>query len=79
MAKKASSIKKSAKPTTYLTKRRLVSAAKSGIRLAAKETMAIMGYTIIAKDGWLVKKYADGHIERVSQLEPQNTDVIKLD
>ena len=56
----------------YLTKRRLVSAAKSGIRKAAAETMDIMGYVVIAEDGWLVKRYADGRTERLSPLENSN-------
>lgn len=62
----AANKKESAKP--YLTKRLLVSAAKRGIRKAAEETMAIMGYTVIAKDGWIVKKYADGTIEPIEKL-----------
>lgn len=53
----------------YLTKRLLVSAARRGIREAAEETMKIMGYIVIAKDGWVVKKYADGSIEKLSPIE----------
>lgn len=56
----------------YLTKRRLVSAAKSGIRKAAAETMEVMGYVLIAEDGWLVKKYADGRTEKISPIERTN-------
>ena len=54
----------------YLTKRLLVSAAKRGVRQAAEETMQLMGYNVIAKGGWVVKKYADGRIEKI---EPINT------
>ncbi len=62
--------KKSAKlPSVYLTKRRLASAARAGVRKAAKETMKLMGYTVIAHEGWVVKKYQDGHIEKISSLE----------
>ena len=66
---KKPSIKKEAPPTPYLTKRLLVSAAKRGIRKAAKESMEIMGYVVIAKRGWVVKKYADGTIEKLSRIE----------
>ena len=45
--------KKAAAKQPYLTKRRLVRAAKSGIRKAAAGTMAVMGYVIIAENGWL--------------------------
>jgi len=67
--------KKSGKrPSAYLTKRRLASAARAGVRKAAKETMKLMGYTIIADKGWVVKKYEDGHIEKISPLETINTN-----
>ena len=62
--------KKKDQQKPYLTKRLLVSAAKRGIRKAAEETMQIMGYTVIAKDGWIVKKYADGTIEAIEQIKP---------
>lgn len=58
----------------YLTKRRLVRAATSGIRKAAAETMAVMGYTVIADGGWVVKKYADGRIEKLSPIDTANTN-----
>jgi len=64
----------------YLTKRRLASAARSGIRKAAAETMQVMGYTVIAENGWVIKKYADGRIEKMSQIETVNTNgTIALD
>jgi hypothetical protein len=65
--------KKSAR-APYLTKRRLASAAQSGIRKAAAETMEVMGYTVIADNGWVVKKFADGRIERISPVETVNTN-----
>lgn len=77
MKRNAATIKKepvsgmeNAQQKPYLTKRLLVSAAKRGIRKAAEETMLIMGYTVIAKDGWIVKKYADGTIEAIEQINP---------
>ena len=67
--------KKSAnRPPVYLTKRILASAARAGVRNAAAETMKLMGYTVIAHKGWVVKKYQDGHIERISSLETVNTN-----
>ena len=61
----------------YLTKRILVSAARSGIRKAAKETMDIMGFNVIVKDGWVVKIYPDGTIEKLERLEsPENTKLV---
>jgi hypothetical protein len=58
----------------YLTKRRLASAARTGIRKAAAETMHVMGYTVIAENGWVIRKYADGRIEKLSRIETVNTN-----
>jgi len=67
--------KKSAKrPSVYLTKRRLASAARAGVRKAAEETMKLMGYTVIAHEGWVVRKYEDGHIEKISRIEIVNSN-----
>ena len=80
----ATKAKKSSKTKTeerapYLTKRLLVSAAKRGIRKAAEETMQIMGYNVIARDGWVVKLFPDGSIERITQIEQVKTRRIALD
>jgi len=67
--------KESAKrPSVYLTKRRLASAARAGVRKAAEETMKLMGYTVIAHEGWVVRKYEDGHIEKISRIEIVNSN-----
>lgn len=67
--KKAAAKKTAAKKqTNYLTKRILTKAAKAGFSKAAAETMQQMGYNVIVKRGWVVKKYADGRIERIEQL-----------
>jgi hypothetical protein len=58
----------------YLTKRILIRAAKKGFRKAAAETMDIMGYTATVKDGWVIKLFADGHSEQVSQIEQVEKD-----
>lgn len=63
----------------YLTKRILISAARRGFKKASEEAMALMGYIVIAKDGWVVKKYADGRIERLNRIEQLNHNVIPLD
>ena len=82
MAKaKRSTAKKTARTTrTYLTKRRLASAARRGIRIAAANTMSVMGYTVVAHEGWVVKKYSDGTIEKISPLAKQEENsTISLD
>ncbi|EHQ26347.1 hypothetical protein [Mucilaginibacter paludis] len=54
----------------YLTKRIVVRAAKRGMKAASSETMEVMGYNIIFQDGWLVKKFPDGSIQKI---EPVNS------
>jgi hypothetical protein len=58
----------------YLTKRILISAAQKGFRAASEETMKVMGYNVIAKDGWVVKIFPDGHTEKISPLEPESNE-----
>jgi hypothetical protein len=59
----------------YLTKRRLSSAARAGIRIAAARTMSVMGYNIIAQDGWVVKKYPNGNVSKIKQFAKQQKNV----
>ncbi len=54
---------------SYLTKRMLVSKARSAGKIAAKNAMQIMGYVVTVKDGWIVKQYENGTIEQIEQLE----------
>jgi hypothetical protein len=30
------------------------------------------GYVVIVKDGWVVKEFENGEIERIEELTPQN-------
>lgn len=59
-----------------LTKKILKEAASVGFSKAAAKTMKVMGYNIIVKDGWVVKKLADGSIKKISKLETTNKPVI---
>ena len=61
--------KEGKKKEVYLTTRLLESLAKKAFKEAAKETMRVMGYNVIAENGWVVKKFADGRIVRLEQLE----------
>ena len=52
----------------YLTKRTVVTKAKTAGRVAARKAMVTMGFVITAKSGWIIKKYADGSIEKISKI-----------
>ena len=54
---------------TYLTKRTVVSKAKTAGRHAARKAMVTMGFVITTYRGWVVKKYANGLIERISKIQ----------
>jgi len=45
---------------------------------AADEAMKIMGYNVIALNGWVVKLFPDGSIEKIKEIPKSNTP-LKLD
>jgi len=53
---------------SYLTKRLLVSKAKSAGTAAAQDAMDLMGFVVTVKDGWVVKQYADGKTEQLQEI-----------
>lgn len=59
--------KKNSRPV--LNKRVLVKAARMGVRKATLETVKVMGYNVVALDGWVVQKYPNGNIIKVKQIE----------
>jgi hypothetical protein len=65
--------KKSAHATrdgfAYLTKRNTVIKARAAGKKAAKKAMHIMGYVVTTHEGWVVKQFADGTIERITKIE----------
>jgi hypothetical protein len=64
----------------YLTKRVVARATKKGMKAASEETMKIMGYNVIVKDGWVVKKYKDGTIEQLEKVaDSASEDALHLD
>jgi hypothetical protein len=74
---KKAAIKKKSAPTRAPKRRvyrdptplQLEKAARAGIKKAEAETMAVTGYNVIAKDGWVVKVFADGSKdEKISRL-----------
>ncbi len=72
IASKKSAVRKKSGSKPYLTKRILASAAKSGVTEAAERTMSVMGCTVVAHKGWVVKKFADGRIVKISRIKPVN-------
>ena len=55
----------------YLTKRTVIAKAKTAGKKASVKAMITMGFVVTVHKGWVVKKYADGSIERINSI--QNT------
>jgi hypothetical protein len=53
----------------YLTKRTVITKAKTAGKLAARKAMVMMGFVITAKSGWIIKKYPDGRVEKISKIQ----------
>lgn len=42
---------------------------------AASEAMKIMGYNVIALDGWIVKIFPDGRIEKIKEISKSDSPI----
>ena len=56
--------------TAYVTKRVVVNSSRAAVRKAAVKAIETVGYTIIAKDGWIVRENKDGSIVKLSKYKP---------
>lgn len=52
----------------------LQKAATEAFTEAAARTMEVMGYNVIAQDGWVVKIFPDGSIEKILKLDSHYTN-----
>ena len=53
----------------YLTKRHINSASKRGIREAINDAMAISGSVVAVEGSWVIRKYEDGTVKKIVQIE----------
>ena len=51
-----------------LDRRILRIAAQRSFDAAAKETMVVMGYNVVARGGWVGNLYPDGRFEKISEI-----------
>ncbi len=64
----------------YLTKRVVERATRKGMRQAAQKTMNVVGYIVVARDGWLMKEFPNGLTEKIKPLDTsENIGPIILD
>lgn len=69
MASKRSTKNQTSDGFAYLRKTVVISKAKQAGKFASKNAMDIMGYVVTVKDGWIVREYKNGNIERVEKLQ----------
>ena len=64
----------------YVTKRLLKRGSKKAFKTASKEAMEAIGYVVVVANGWVVKEFSDGRIERLEQLDTEQADLeLRLD
>ena len=51
-----------------LTKTFLEKAARKGVQEATSTTIKVMGFNVVARNGWIVKEFPDNKIERISRI-----------
>lgn len=49
--------------------RKSISTIQQAGRAAAERAMEVMGYVVTVKDGWVIKEYKDGWVEKIEKLE----------
>lgn len=53
----------------YLSTRLVSRKSKSAFKEGARRAMKKNGYLVIVHEGWIVKKFADGRIEKLEALK----------
>ena len=79
-AKKAA-VKKTgpSKGLVYLTTQALQRAVSAGTKNEKTEAFELLGYTVKEKNGWVVKEYEDGTIERIVEINSSQSLHFALD
>ncbi len=62
----------------YISTRLVSAKSKSAFQEGAKRAMNTNGFVIVAHEGWVVKKFSNGRIERLGRIDngPQNLELI---
>ncbi len=67
-AKSKSAAARAKRGYAYLRTDRFISEAKKAGKAGAQRSMDALGYVVISLDGWVVKKYKDGTIEKLEKI-----------
>lgn len=55
--------------TEYITKRLVARQSKLAFREKAQNAMELVGHTVIAEAGWIVKKTEDGKVTKLKKID----------
>ncbi len=56
----------------YISKRLVERGSKRALKEASRRAMASNGYVVVVKDGWVVKEFLNGKIEKLEELAKPN-------
>lgn len=53
----------------YISKRLVVRGSEKAFKTAANKAIRVNGYVVVVKDGWVVKEFLNGKVERIKQID----------
>lgn len=62
----------------YITKRLVVTQSRMAFKEKAQSAMALVGYTVVAEAGWIVKKTRDGQVTKLKEIDSIKASSRKL-
>lgn len=67
------------KGVAYFSVRSLERAVSKGTKDESQIAIDVIGYTVKELNGWVVKEFVDGAIEKISKIEKSHTNHFVLD
>ncbi len=71
-------MRKDKSQTEYITKRLVARQSKLAFRQKAQDAMKLVGHTVVAEAGWIVRKEGDGRVTKLKEIEFAGTASRKL-
>lgn len=62
----------------YITKRLVATQSRIAFREKAQSAMALVGHTVVAEAGWIVKKTGDGRVTKLKEIGSTKASSRKL-
>ncbi len=59
----------------YVSKRLVARGSKRAFKSAATKAMKENGYVVVARDGWVIKEFSNGTVERLHQLVEADANI----